>query len=438
MTRSNGQTVDLRDNGRRVPPHHLQAEESLLGAMMISKEAIGIGVDRLTDRHFYKTGHGHIFDAIHRLHRDGEPCDPVTVADKLQRMGLLDAAGGYTALAKLQAATPNLSGPPIKRYAKIIDEHYTLRRMIGVAGEIEELGYATPDDIGETIGRVEQLYKSLAELQRKDLPDGYSTLDAFLARAAEQGEDFAPWLVPGLLKRDWRTIIIGDPGSGKSLLLQQIAIAAAGGFHPFNGSLLPRPLSTLIVDLENPEERVESGTRPLRDAALEAKAYESENCHLWHERQGIDLTRRSYQSELESVVRDCQPDLVVIGPAYKMAPMRGADSNDVVARVLDFMDSLRIDYGFALMMETHPPRGDGPKRAFGSAQWEMAPEISITMNEVDPVDGARCFDLGRARGDRVSNEWPTKIRHRHSDGRRAASDGPWPWVAIESDDPESF
>jgi hypothetical protein len=434
----NGQVVDLRERGGRVPPHDLQAEESILGAMLISREAVGIGVDRLMPDQFYKTGHGHIFHAIRDLHRDDQPVDPVTVADKLRRMQLLDAAGGHLALAKLQGATSATTAGPVKRYARVISEHHTLRCMISVAGEIAELGYRIPDDVGEAIGQVEQLYKGLAELQRKDLPDGYSTLDAFLGRAEEQGEDFAPWLIPGLLKRDWRTILIGQPGSGKSLLLQMVAVAAAGGHHPFNGSYLDKPLSTLIVDLENPEERVESGTRPLRDAALESQAWEEENCHLWHQRQGIDLTRRHHQADLEAVVRDCAPDLVVIGPAYKMAPMRGADSNDVVARVLDFMDGLRIDYGFALMMETHPPRGDGPMRAFGSAQWEMAPEISITMNEVDPVDGARCFELGRARGDRVSNEWPTMIRHRHPAGRKAGGDGLWPWVAVASDDPEAF
>lgn len=439
MTARNGHVIDLRDRadrGGRVPPQDLQAEESLLGAMLLSKEAIAVGDDRLTPDAFYKPAHGHIFDAIVKLHRAKEPADPVTVADSLRRSGLLDSIGGPATLVALQASTPATSNA--KRYAKIIADHHLLRRMIGVGGEVAELGYNLPADVSEAVGSAEALWRGLDDLQRKDLPDGYYTVDGFLRRAEEQGEEFAPWLIPGILKRDWRIVIVGKPGSGKSMMLHTVAVAAAGGVHPFNGSDLERPLSTLIVDVENPEERVEAGLRPLRDAALMNQVWEEENCHLWHCRQGIDLTRRRYQNELEAVVRDSCPDLVVMGPAYKLAPMRGADANDVVARVLDFLDGLRIDYGFGLIIETHPPLGDGPMRAFGSGQWQMAPELSFTLDEVDPVDGARCFEIGRARGDRVENEWPTRVRHRHADARRARQDGPWPWVVVESEDPEAF
>src|SRR3954451_9887080 len=126
----------------RVAPHNLQAEESLLGAMLLSRDAIATAVEICTADDFYRPIHGHVFDAITSLYAQGEGVDPVTVADELARAGLLDAVGGLAALLTLQANTPATSNAG--RYAKIVEEHALLRRLIGVAGEIAEIGYQTP------------------------------------------------------------------------------------------------------------------------------------------------------------------------------------------------------------------------------------------------------------------------------------------------------
>src|SRR5687767_9152603 len=78
----------------RVPPHNLQAEESLLGAMLLSRDAIVDAVEICGSDDFYKPAHGHVFEAVTRLYGQGEPVDPVTVADELRRADLLDAVGG--------------------------------------------------------------------------------------------------------------------------------------------------------------------------------------------------------------------------------------------------------------------------------------------------------------------------------------------------------
>ena len=92
--------TDLRERGQaakrseRVPPHDLPAEESLLGAMLLSRDAIASAVERCRAEDFYRPAHGHIFEAVCSLYAQGEPADPVTVADELNRADLLDAAGG--------------------------------------------------------------------------------------------------------------------------------------------------------------------------------------------------------------------------------------------------------------------------------------------------------------------------------------------------------
>lgn len=150
----------------RMPPQNLQAEESLLGAMLLSKEAISVASEVLTADNFYKPAHAHIFDAITSLSAAGEPADPVTVAEELRRAGLLDAVGGPATLVNLQAATPAVSSA--SRYAKIIEEHALLRRLIGVAGEIAEMSYGLPDDVTKTVDLAESMVFEVAQRRTTD------------------------------------------------------------------------------------------------------------------------------------------------------------------------------------------------------------------------------------------------------------------------------
>ncbi|MEA2704980.1 MAG: replicative helicase, partial [Actinomycetota bacterium] len=153
--------------GGRVPPHNLQAEESLLGAMLLSRDAIVSAVEiQLDADDFYKPAHGHIFEAITSLYGHGEPADPVTVADELRRADLLDAIGGVGVLSSLQASTPATSNAG--RYARIVEEHALLRRLIGVAGEIAEMGYSVPEDIAQVVDEAESLVFKVAQRRVAD------------------------------------------------------------------------------------------------------------------------------------------------------------------------------------------------------------------------------------------------------------------------------
>jgi replicative DNA helicase len=153
-------------SGGRVPPHNLAAEESLLGAMLLSKDAIGAGSIACKADDFYKPAHGHIFDAILGLSSRGEPADPVTVAEELRRAELLDFVGGPATLVTLQAGTPATSNAA--SYAKIVEEHALLRRLIGAAAEIAEIGYSLPDDIEAAVDMAESLMFSVAERKGRD------------------------------------------------------------------------------------------------------------------------------------------------------------------------------------------------------------------------------------------------------------------------------
>jgi replicative DNA helicase len=173
-----------RNTGARVPPHDLAAEASLLGAMLLSPNAIGAAAEvRLAAADFYKPAHGHIYEAIEALYHRGDPADPVTVADELHRDGLLEAIGGAATLVSLQAGTPAISNAA--RYARIVEEFALLRRLINVAGEIADLGYSLPDDVATVVDRAETL---VFEVNQRRLSDDMIPVSELLASALDKLE----------------------------------------------------------------------------------------------------------------------------------------------------------------------------------------------------------------------------------------------------------
>ena len=159
---------DIRSRSTaRVPPHNIEAEESLLGAMLLSRDAMLSAIEahiELAD--FYKPAHGQIYDAMYLLHGRGEPVDVVTVSEELRHRGLLDALGGRSTLLRIQAATP--ASANAEHYAGIVAELSLLRRLIGVAHDISEMGYSPDDDVADTLDRAEAMVFEVAERRVAD------------------------------------------------------------------------------------------------------------------------------------------------------------------------------------------------------------------------------------------------------------------------------
>lgn len=147
--------------GARIPPHNLDAESSLLGSMLLSRNAVAEAVGRCNEGDFYKPAHGHVFRVITALYSRGEAVDAVTVADELRRSGVLEMIGGPSALLALQSETPAIANA--ERYARIVEEYALLRRLIGVAYQIAELSYEVPDDVVAAIDRAEAMVFDVAQ-----------------------------------------------------------------------------------------------------------------------------------------------------------------------------------------------------------------------------------------------------------------------------------
>jgi len=151
----------------RVPPHNIEAEESLLGAMMLSRDAIAAASEaRVSTGDFYKPAHAHVYEAIIALYGEGEPVDPVTVAEALRRADLLDTTGGKATLLRIQANTP--ASANASHYATIVTELSLLRRLIAVAGDIAESAYGVPEDVTLMLDRAEAAVFDVAERRVAD------------------------------------------------------------------------------------------------------------------------------------------------------------------------------------------------------------------------------------------------------------------------------
>lgn len=216
----------------RVPPYDNDAEEALLGAMLLSRDAATVATEILTASDMYAPKHAAVFDAISRLMNSGEIIDPVTVADALSSQGMLDEIGGAVALLTWQSNTPATTNAG--RYADIILRKSLLRSLIAAGAEIAELGYEGGENTAEIIDRAESLVFKVAEQRRVEIDfDMYQSLRELVERINEVQRNGVPKGEPSGLQdldnitgglQDGSLIVLGArPAIGKSSLALTIA-----------------------------------------------------------------------------------------------------------------------------------------------------------------------------------------------------------------------
>jgi replicative DNA helicase len=144
-----------------VPPQNLEAEESILGAMLLSPTAIGAVTEILSASDFYRDSHATIYRACLDLWAKGEPVDAITLADILDERGELERVGGTSRIVELAALVPSTSN--VEHYARIVKEMATLRGLVRVGHEIGRLGMERPGETTDLVDRAEQMVFELAQ-----------------------------------------------------------------------------------------------------------------------------------------------------------------------------------------------------------------------------------------------------------------------------------
>ncbi|MDN5696681.1 MAG: replicative DNA helicase, partial [Rubrobacter sp.] len=139
----------------RVPPHDLEAERAVIGAMLVSEQAVSTVGERLSAGDFYSETHRVIYRAMMTLYGRGEPIDQLTLTNELKGMDEYDRIGGRAYVFQIVESVPTAANA--SRYAEIVRGKALLRAVIDAGSRITEDAYNEPDDVGSTLDSAEQL-----------------------------------------------------------------------------------------------------------------------------------------------------------------------------------------------------------------------------------------------------------------------------------------
>jgi replicative DNA helicase len=165
----------------QVPPQNLEAEESVLGAMLLSPGAIGAVTEILSADDFYRESHGTVYRACLALYQQGEPVDAITLVDELEERGELEQVGGRARVHELAALVPATANAA--HYARIVREMATLRGLVRAGAEIARLGQERPGETTDLVDRAEQIVFDLAQ-QR--VTSDFSHIEGLLKESFER------------------------------------------------------------------------------------------------------------------------------------------------------------------------------------------------------------------------------------------------------------
>ncbi len=304
------------------PPHNLTAEESLLGAAMLSRAALEVLVTDTRPGDFYKPAHALIADVMVRAFAEGWHPEPVTIAAELERLDLLDAVGGPGALVTIQSSTGSTTSAP--RYARIVHEHATLRRLLGSAGEIADLARG-PLDAHDAVS------KALEVLDRVAATNGTrssSTLDVADVGALLDSE-LEPEEADFLRRHDGKAlfyagkmhVLQAEPSSGKTWIVLLAAL-----------EVLRLGAAVLYLDFEDTAKGILGRLLALGADPADVRA----RFGYVQPSGGFGPTERV---ELERLLGRLNPDLIVIdGVAEALA--RDGYSEDKAAEVVAWIEKL--------------------------------------------------------------------------------------------------
>lgn len=221
----------------RVPPHNIEAEQSVLGAMLLDRNAIAEVTEILNGSEFYRESHNQLFNAIMELYNRDEPVDMVTLVDFLRSRNLLESVGGVSYMTNLVNSVPTTAN--VKYYAKIVADKYTLRRMILSSSEIIEKCYAEQDDIQDVLSQAE---KNIFDISQNKSHKDFEQLNTIIVRSFDEFEKLyknkgqITGLTSGFTDLDRRTsgfqksdfiLIAARPSMGKTAFMLNVALAPA-------------------------------------------------------------------------------------------------------------------------------------------------------------------------------------------------------------------
>ncbi len=168
----------------RIPPHNIEAEQSVLGSMIMDHDAVITASERLRSDDFYRPDHAQIFAAIMELYTTGNPIDLVTIQDKLIQKGVFEQVGGLSYLADLANSVP--TSAHIKQYVKIVQEKSTLRKLIKASTDISAKSFEGEEPLDHIMSFAE---KSIFDILQNKKTEDFTGIDEIILTSIEKIEE---------------------------------------------------------------------------------------------------------------------------------------------------------------------------------------------------------------------------------------------------------
>lgn len=402
--------TDLEDN--LAGGENLAAiERNVIAAIALDSSVLQFAADEVTGDDFADPRLGVIFEGFFDMLKNREPIDVITVGEHLAGWGVR----GIEPTELHAWVSDVVTAANVGWYAGKVRE-YSIRRQLRAAGSRMAQAAGGSDAPAEILART---IDSLRNLQ------GSRVSASVTARPLSRTlliEDTYDWVVEGLLERGDRLLLTGSEGGGKTTLLRQIAVMASAGLHPFSGFGIA-PSKVLYVDTENTEKQWAREVRVMAErAAAQGVRDPAEVMDLACIKR-IDITRDSDLGMLHKLVDEHKPDILFIGPLYRLIP-RAINSDDEATPLLTALDTIR-DRGVALVIEAHAGHGHAGQterdmRPRGSSALMGWPEFGLGLRPDRNGKSSNEFQLVRWRGHRdASRKWPSRI---------ARGIGEWPWT----------
>ncbi|MEO1403579.1 MAG: replicative DNA helicase [Cyanobacteria bacterium J06635_1] len=262
----------------RLPPQNIEAEEAILGGVLLDPEAIGRVTEILVPEAFYIGAHREIYQAALELQHRGQPTDLMTIGSWLKDKGILEKIGGQAKLAQLVDRT--ISAANIDQYGKLVMEKYTRRKLIQIGGDIAQFGYETDLALEQVLDQSEQkLFGITQDRPQKGLT---ATADILTDTFSDIEERSLGMVMPGLscgfydldamtqgFQRSDLIIAAGRPAMGKCLSAQAEILLADGSVNTIEAIYQQRKASLLTLnqrwrfELTEPSVFVDDGIKPV-------------------------------------------------------------------------------------------------------------------------------------------------------------------------------
>lgn len=392
----------------------------ILGMAMIG-QAAHEPLLALTDADFDSYTERVVASVIRGMIHDGSAIDFTTVSARVDATGQAPMLSTSELYGWTSGLVPTMAG----EYARLIRDETRVRLTRHVTDSVQQklVGPEATADLSEILAWQQR------EIAALPLPYGEDEKDWTVDALMREPEEPAEWIVPGLIARLDRIVLTGHEGHGKSVLLRQLAACLAAGVHPWSRQRSHEPARVLHVDVENSRPQTRRGYRMVHSIGQCLPNGWQKNVTVRIRPAGIDAPGRD-AGWLNQVASECSPDVIIIGPAYKLMLGDPQKDRDVLA-LLAALDDVRVRHNAALIIEHHSPHGtgDGPRtvRPYGSSVWQRWPEVGIGLREhkrdeadeyirieaekrtgrAAPIDW---LDVVRWRPPREPRDWPTQIQ----------------------------